>query len=353
MSDYQQIQIETATPTIGAFVTGVDLNNVRSQAVYDEIKAALWKHQVLFFRDQPLNPENYIALGKQFGDMEEHEFFPHVDGHPQIQTIASEGYARPETDRWHTDVTFREKPNTVSILRCIRMPESNGGDTLWANTAAAFDLLDDSMKRVLLTLTAEHDMHYAFRKLINFGGKYGGTEEETAKSNAMMATSGLDKEVERMRNNPPRMHPFVVTHHTTGRLHMFVNSIWTKVVHGFYEDVGDKMLEFLYEWIKKPEFQVRLRWQKDTVAIWDNHATQHYAVFDYAPHRREMQRMTCGAAKPELDLSIVPAHLLPDPRDTDRQTAGPVSVDIVDQSRLAAAPLREQAAVRSIMDALR
>jgi alpha-ketoglutarate-dependent taurine dioxygenase len=110
------------TPTIGGMISGVDLNNTRSEDVYEEIKQALWQHGVVFFRKQALKPEAYIRLGQNFGEMEQHEFFPHIEGHPQIQLISNQGNEAPETDRWHTDVTFRKKPNMVSILRITDCP---------------------------------------------------------------------------------------------------------------------------------------------------------------------------------------------------------------------------------------
>lgn len=127
---FRHIEVEAATPTVGAYVSGVDLNQVSSKTIYAEIKLALWKHGVLFFRAQKLKPEAYLRLGQVFGDMEKHEFFPHLPDHPQIQLISHEGIDNPETDRWHTDVTFRKNPTSCrccALLICQLRAETRCG----------------------------------------------------------------------------------------------------------------------------------------------------------------------------------------------------------------------------------
>lgn len=295
---YSFITVEPLSPHIGAMISGVDLNGVTSDAVYEEIRQALWKHHVIFFRRQALTPEAYLRLGSQFGEMEEHEFFPHVDGYPQIQTISNEGNSRPGTDRWHTDVTFRPQPSMVTILRAMEVPPQ-GGDTCWMSTAAAFDHLDAPIKRLLLSLEAVHDLPYRFRK----NTVYQKLERE--------GHSGEEMEIKMISENPPQTHPAIINHPVTGRLGLFVNSIWTKCLRDIHEDIGDPLLNTLYEWVKKPDFCVRFKWEKDSVAIWDNFGTQHYALFDYAPHYRAMQRMTAGSATPALDRNSVPQDLRP------------------------------------------
>jgi taurine dioxygenase len=305
-TNYKHIEIDRATPTIGAYVSGVDLNHVDSDAVYDEIKQALWQHGVLFFRKQALNPESYIRLGNVFGDVEKHEFFPHMAGFPQIQLVAHEGTDTPETDRWHADVTFRPRPSLVSILRITDLPPS-GGDTMWMSAAAAFEALGPQMQQMLLGLRAEHDMPWQFRssnvydKLIR--------KQLLAKVKQGLAQMPTDQEIQAMAkaaehkmidDNPSVVHPAVITHPHNGRKVLYVNSIWTKCFKDLHLDISDALLHTLAEWVKKPEFMVRFRWEPDSLVMWDNCATQHYAVFDYAPHYRAGQRMTCGNFLPAL-----------------------------------------------------
>ncbi len=340
---YAHISVEPVTPTIGATVSNVDLNAVRSEAVYEEIRQALWQYHVLFFRNQPIEPEAYIRLGSQFGELEQHEFFPHIEGFPQIQTIAHEGYEQPETDRWHTDVTFRARPSSVNLLRAVKLPPA-GGDTLWSSTAAAFDALPDPLKTMLLGLRADHDLPHHQRR-IDF---YRRVQEGRIGGQSMMNSMANEHEFRLIEQNPVVTHPAVINHPVTGRLTLFVNSIWTKKFFGIHLDLSDALLGMLFEWVKKPEFLVRFRWEQDSMVIWDNFATQHYAVFDYAPNYRGMQRMTAGSAEPCLDLATVPARLRPPAAPAGAAGAGP----IVDTARLAAAPAAEQAAVRAVFGAL-
>lgn len=307
---YRHIEVTPATPTIGAYISGVDLNSVRSDDVYEEIKAALWKHGVVFFRGQKIKPDAYLKLGSKFGEMEQHEFFPHIPNYPQIQLISHEGEDNPETDRWHTDVTFRKRPNMVSMLRITDLPPS-GGDTMWASTAAAYDALGPGLQQLLMGLTAEHDLPFHFRRVnavqrlierqrlaqVKKGG--GGM------MNSMMSAKELDmaladRECKLIQDNPSVIHPAVITHPFNGRNLLFVNSIWTKRLMGVHLDLSDALLHMLNEWVKKPEFMVRFKWEPDSLVMWDNCQTQHYAVFDYAPHYRAGERITCGSFEPKL-----------------------------------------------------
>ena len=309
-SNYQHIEIDPATPTIGAYVSGVDLNNVASEAVYEEIKQALWQHGVLFFRKQALNPESYIRLGQVFGDVEKHEFFPHMKGHPQIQLVSHEGTETPETDRWHADVTFRPRPSLVSLLRITNLPP-HGGDTMWMSAAAAFEALGPQMQNMLMGLQAEHDMPWQFRssnvyeKLVR---KQALAKARQADGQAQVQMPSAEEllamrkavEHKMIDDNPSVLHPAVITHPHNGRKVLYVNSIWTKCFKDLHMDISDALLHTLAEWVKKPEFMVRFKWEPDSLVMWDNCATQHYAVFDYAPHYRSGQRMTCGSFLPAL-----------------------------------------------------
>ena len=310
--NFRHIGVTAITPAIGAMIEGVDLNNVRSEDVYEEIKQALWRHGVVFFRDQPLTPENYIRLGAQFGEMEQHEFFPHIKDHPQIQLIAHEGNEAPETDRWHADVTFRKRPNLVSILRITDLPPT-GGDTMWASAAAAYEALGPELQQMLRTLQAEHDLPFHFRRInaldrlmkreaLAKSGKGGGMMNSMMSADEM-SMALADRECKLTKENPSVIHPAVITHPHNGRDLLFVNSIWTKRLMGIHMDLSETLLHMLYEWMKKPEFMVRFRWEPNSLAMWDNCQTQHYAVFDYAPHYRAGQRVTCGSFEPALGSS--------------------------------------------------
>lgn len=349
MNSYRYIEISKMTPTIGAVISGVDLNAVKNPAVYEEIRNALWENKVIFFRNQPLTPQGHIALGQAFGAMEKHEFFPHVEGFPEIQIIANSGKKSPDTDRWHADTTFRERPNGVSILRAVDLP-SQGGDTMWACMNAAFEALDPPMKEMLLQLDAEHDISYAFRKM------------------------GFNEEARQLgENNPPWIHPVVVNHPVTKKLCLYVNSVWTKRFNNLTDRYGENLLRLLVEWVMKPEFQIRFRWEKDSIAIWDNIATQHYAVFDYAGQGRHMNRVTCAPtpirlnARPNASrpapvtyyaqlamMSAMRPNLSSPMASTASNNAGSVrsAPAILDPVRMASLSDTERTAVQTVFDAI-
>ncbi|HMP09498.1 TauD/TfdA family dioxygenase [Hydrogenophaga sp.] len=343
---YQHIDVQRITPTIGALVSGVDLNAVKSAAVYEEIRQALWDNKVIFFRKQALTPQAHLALGRVFGDMEKHEFFPHVEGAAEIQIISNTGRKSPDTDRWHADCTFREKPNAVSILRAVDIPPE-GGDTMWACMHSAFEALDEPMKNMLLQLDAEHDISHAFRR---------------------MGYTGEARQLD--ASNPPYIHPAVINHPITGKLTLFVNSVWTKRFTNLTDRYGENLLRLLNEWVSKPEFQVRFRWEPDSVAIWDNLATQHYAVFDYAGQARTMNRVTCEPTRVRLDARPQASRPAPIERfghapsmmaamrpemssgmaasPTVAKGAGP----LLDEDQLRALPEPERRAVRAVFEAI-
>ena len=353
--NYRHIQVDPVTPAIGAMISGVDLNQVRSEDVYEEIQQALWQHGVVFFRKQPLTPEAHVRLARQFGDVEKHEFFPHIKGHPEVQLIAHEGHESPETDRWHADVTFRKQPSLVCALRITDLPPS-GGDTMWASAAAAFDALDPALKHLLLGLQAEHDMPFHFRRINAYeklakrdalSAKAQGTGSmiSTMASAAEMDAAMADRECKMIKDNPSVVHPAVITHPFNGRNLLYVNSIWTKRLLGVHMDLSEALLHMLAEWMKKPEFMVRFRWEKDSLVLWDNCQTQHYAVFDYAPHYRAGHRVAAGKFTPVQGAQPALAAA-PEARDGDGLRR------VLDTARLQGATAQEKAAVDALFSAL-
>lgn len=275
---YENFKVEAATPTIGGYVQDLDLTKSHEPALYKELRKALSDHKVLFFRNQNMSDERFLELGNSFGKLEVHEFFPCPENKPEIQIITTNG-GRTGTDRWHTDVTFRPNPSAASILRAKDIPADGGGDTMWLCTNAAYNALSDSLKTMLHKLTAIHDMRL---------GMTGYLDPDVVEKNA--------------RENPPLEHPVVIAHPVTGKPHLFVNSIWTSGFKDLPLEESKMLLNFLNDHIKRPEFQVRLRWDVDTIAIWDNIATQHYALGDYE-YKRVMNRMIVDGVAPKAFMA--------------------------------------------------
>lgn len=265
------IEVDQITPSIGAEISGVDLNRI-DEKVSDAIYQALMKYKVIFFRDQDLTPENHINLARGWGELEPpHPIYPKLEGFEHIVVLKSGGESVPDTADWHTDMTFRENPPFCSILHQIVSPKT-GGDTLWCSCAAAYAALSEGWKRDLEGLVAIHDIG-SFR-------------------NDYYAKGGIKGVVEGLAETGSAVHPVVASHPITGEKYLTVNCSFTRNIIGLVQGESDRILQFLFRHLEKPEFQVRFRWRKNSVAIWDNRITQHYACCDYLPQQREMRRVT-------------------------------------------------------------
>ncbi|WP_411340199.1 TauD/TfdA family dioxygenase [Sphingopyxis sp. J-6] len=271
------IAILPATPTIGAEIGGLDLDRPLSSEEADLLRAAWLRFKVVFFRDQDISHESHVRLGRLFGELEGHPVIPSVAGYPEILRIEGvEGVQLTAAtlapfqayNKWHTDVTFRERPSIASIL-CARTLPPLGGDTMWADTVAAYAGLPQPVKDRIEGLEAEHDI------VRSFGGR---VSEE--------------KREQLARDFPPVRHPVVRTHPETGEKILYDNYTFTSRIVGLAEEESDSLLRLLFDRIKVPEYQVRFRWTPNAIGIWDNRSTQHYAVGDYWPEHRVLERVT-------------------------------------------------------------
>lgn len=271
------VSISPATPTIGAEISGLGLDRPLTSAEGELLRAAWLRFKVVFFRDQDISHESHVRLGRFFGELEGHPVIPSVEGYPEILKIEGVEGVQLTADtlapfqaynKWHTDVTFREKPSITSILRARHLPPL-GGDTMWADTVAAYAGLPQPVKDRIEGLEAEHDI------VRSFGGRV--TEEKRAQL---------------ARDFPPVRHPVVRSHPETGEKILYVNYTFTSRIIGVSEEDSDSLLRLLFDRIKVPEYQVRFRWTPNAIGIWDNRSTQHYAVGDYWPEYRLLERVT-------------------------------------------------------------
>ena len=163
------LDFQPCSGALGAFVSGVDLCQPIDAHVLAELKAALLEYEVLFFRDQPMSPENHAEFAELFGQPQLHEAYDHVVDYPQL-TILENDEARPsKIEMWHTDMTFRPCPPLGSILHGIVVPEK-GGDTLFASMSAAYGGLSGKMQSFLSGLIAVHDFSYGFKESLEESG---------------------------------------------------------------------------------------------------------------------------------------------------------------------------------------
>ena len=273
------IKVEPLTCTIGAELSNVHLGvAARDPGLVNEIRTLLLQYKVLFFRDQDITRAEHVAFARQFGELEDHPVSGSDPDHPGLVRI----YKSPDVpnDRyengWHTDATWREKPPFGCVLRCVELP-AIGGDTMWANMAEAYDRLPYDIKQKIATLRARHSIEATFG-----------------------AAMPIEKRLALKAQFPDAEHPVVRTHPETGEKILFVNAFTTHFTNyhtkenvRFGQDYtagSSQLLQYLISQAFVPEYQVRFRWKKNSVAFWDNRCTQHYAVMDYPPCVRKMER---------------------------------------------------------------
>ena len=265
------MKVDPLTPMIGATVQGIQLADVvQDDALFEAIHEQWMRHLVLFFRDQALNSQQHLSLGERFGSLHIHPAAPFVGANPGLMKIhVDKDSKRNNGDVWHSDVSADIEPPMASILRLHKVP-SQGGDTLWANMYAVYESLSTTMQAELCELQALHHMSYE--------GFYGDHNPQ--------------------RQTPVAVHPVVRTHPVTGRHALFVNRGFTRRIIGMTSAESRALLAMLFERVKQPEFQCRFKWQKNSVAIWDNRCTQHHALWDYYPETRSGVRVTVQGDKP-------------------------------------------------------
>jgi len=262
---YERISVRRATPTVGAYIDGVDLADV-DDATLAEIRRALNENCVIFFRDQHLTTDQHIEFGRRFGDLDIHPAATNSAKHEEILVIyADENSERANGEEWHSDVSCLPAPPMGSILYMHEVPPA-GGDTMFASMVAAYDALSDSMKGYLDGMRAIHDGAHVFS-----------ASYYSRKDNA---------------DYPRAEHPIVRTHPETGKKCLFVNRGFTTRIVGVPREESDAILEYLYKHMEHPNFQVRFAWEAKSIAFWDNRSAQHRAIWDYWPHRRKGHRVT-------------------------------------------------------------
>ena len=266
------ITVSPLTPAIGAEIGNVDLGQVTDQEIID-IRAALLKHKVVFFREQTLSQAQHIGLARGFGELEIHPATPSSQSNPEVLHIAHGPESKGQENFWHSDVTWREKPSLGSILKAVEVP-AVGGDTLFANMVLAYELLPENMKEAITGRVAIHDIARVFAKRLN-------------------------KSAEELRERyPPVEHPIVRTHPETGESVLYVNTAFTSHIKDMDRDESAQLLRTLYLTAANPEIQCRFRWEKGALAFWDNRASQHFASSDYFPQVRKMERVTIAGDRP-------------------------------------------------------
>jgi alpha-ketoglutarate-dependent taurine dioxygenase len=274
-------EVVPVSGVIGAEVRGLDIGASLDADTVRELRRAFTEHQVLFFRDQELAPEQQIAFGRRFGDLGSHPYVEANQEHAEIIDVVTEPDDRVNFGGgWHTDVTFLPEPDLGSILYGVEIPPV-GGDTLFASQLAAYDALSDTMQDLLDGLVGIHSA----------GPQYGGAGYST--QSTAMTTKGVDDAAASRVE-----HPVVITHPETGRKGLYVNPAFTIGIKGMHKPEAQALLRFLYRHATAEPMTCRFKWQAGSVAMWDNRSVQHYALHDYKGHRRRMRRITIKGTAP-------------------------------------------------------
>ncbi len=287
----------TLTPITGTF--GAELIGGRIGAPGFEAASLLSlveEHLLLVLRDQHLTHAEQVEVARALGEpTPAHPVVPGHPDHPEILVL--DGAAGGRNARWHTDVTFIPAPPAASVLVGDSFPVA-GGDTMWADLRTAYDRLSPALQGAIDQLAAVHRISPL---------AYWGEPFDTA-----LTLDSAQQLFDDAAKVPPVVHPVVRVHPSTGRKSLFVNPGFTSHIVGLSRIESDNLLRLLYEHSAQPEFQLRHRWRKGDVLIWDNRATAHYAVDDYGDTERKMRRVTIRGTKP-VGPNGTESHIVSDP----------------------------------------
>jgi alpha-ketoglutarate-dependent taurine dioxygenase len=284
------LRIQRSTAPLGAAILGVDLSRDIDDTDFSEIVNLFHEHEVVYFREQNLTPEQHVAISRRFGTLEAHV---RADccrpGFPElfvVSNILENGKPIGSQDAglfWHSDLCYLKEPSRGSLFYAREVPQDDRGnplgDTLFASATAAYDALPEADRKKIEGLKAINSYAKGYYRDRNSGPRKPLTEEQK-------------------RKTPDVAHPIVRTHPFTGKKCLFLNEGYTSRIEGMSEQESDALLEQLFEHATRPEFVYRHRWRVGDFLLWDNCSTQHRAIIDYKlPQRRRMERATlCGSA---------------------------------------------------------
>lgn len=269
---YNRIHPRPQLPGYAAKLEGFDASAFIDAETKAELYRALLEFEVLLLPPQPLTDDQHVALASAFGAIAPGAYFPRKAGNENVEVIQYDEHRRPDLNIWHSDVTWVKEPPTGTVIQLTEVPEC-GGNTAWASMSKAFDALSPNFKKYLRSLTATH------------------TWENSIVRDAL-GKAGDEKLADAIRKHKPVVHPVVKRHPESGKDALFVNETFTRHINDVHFRESRSILAFLYEWIAQPEFIYSHRWEQNGIAIWDNRTTQHYALADYYPNRRTVQRVT-------------------------------------------------------------
>jgi alpha-ketoglutarate-dependent taurine dioxygenase len=289
----QHIRIKPLASAMGAEISGVDLANL-TDAQFAEIESALFRHKMIFFRNQKITHAQHEAFSLRFGPIAEDAYTKGVPGHPNVHPLIKEADDRSKMvfgEGWHTDSPFLPKPPAITALRSLEIPPF-GGDTIWCNTALAYASLSDAYRQMIANLT----VHFSVRNVLRNAQL--NTERRDNPIGKLGATQGQSYSDDLQRKIAGSLHPMVRTHPRSGEKALYVDGAYAVGIEGMEDDESAPILEYLARHIVDHAFSCRLRWETDMLAIWDNRLCVHQAFNDYTGFRRELYRTTVAGEAP-------------------------------------------------------
>jgi len=273
------LEIRPIAGALGAEIGGVDLTKELDGETISAIRRTWLDHLVIFFREQRLTPEQFLAFARRFGKVIEYPFIKGMDGFPEITPVVKLEHERVNFGGlWHTDTAYLERPPMGTMLIAREVPPF-GGDTMFANMYLAYETLSAGMRRLLdgvaaVNSSAKADVTKTREDRIREGAKADAKHEYVA------------------------THPVVRTHPESGRKALYVNAGHTVRFQDMTEAESAPLLQYLFAHQQRPEFTCRFRWEVGSIAFWDNRCTQHNPINDYHGHRRVMHRVTLAGDRP-------------------------------------------------------
>ncbi|MBL8550775.1 MAG: TauD/TfdA family dioxygenase [Hyphomonadaceae bacterium] len=290
---YRHIEVRPLAAAMGAEIAGVQARDL-SDSAFEEVRDALFRHKMIYFRDQELSHGDQERFSLRFGPFAEDAYTKGVPGHVNVQPVIKAAESKTGWvfgAGWHTDSPFLKDPPAITMLYGVDIPPY-GGDTMWANSALAYAMLSDTMKRMLEGLRVHMSMHDVLEAAQEFGAV------DDTPVGRLVALKGKELPADLIRKIEGAYHPLVRTHPYSGEKGLYCDTSYAAGIEGLTKAEAKPLLDFLGAHITQPAFTCRLRWAPKTLTLWDNRLCLHQAFNDYDGFRREMYRTTLAGETP-------------------------------------------------------
>jgi taurine dioxygenase len=290
----RHIEVKPLAAAMGAEICGVSIPGI-SDEQFEEVRQALFRHKMIFLRGQRLSHAQQEAFSLRFGPFAEDAYTSGVPGHPNVHPLIKEADDRSKMvfgSGWHTDSPFLPQPPAITILRSVEVPPF-GGDTIWANTALAYAMLSNTYRQMIGGLK----VHFSMRQVLSAAqNSVEPRDNPVGRLASLRDAAELPEHVQRKVEGS--VHPLVRTHPVTGEKALYVDQAYAVGIAGMTDEEARPILNFLSSYVISHEFTCRLRWEPDTIVLWDNCCCVHQAFNDYDGYRREMYRTTVAGETP-------------------------------------------------------